>query len=269
MPVASEVLEGTRLLYIFNLLKANVVRNRRTMTVVLLIPEEAEDRTAVQLKQLARTSDLLFRTDIPGEWGLLLPMSGASEAKGFLNRLFREVGEIKAAVMEVVHPDVELKAALEKMRTVAGKEEQVSIVVDPEFKRLPEEVKVTVLDPDDLFREVLGTALGQLEVPNVRLDIRTFKDGQSFLESGWARSAHPHLVVMNDLLPRQNGLDVLHTLRAMPNDEKFIILMMTRRQSEEDMTYGYESGADGYLTKPFNLRLFEAQVKRLFARLWS
>ena len=74
---------------------------------------------------------------------------------------------------------------------------------------------------------------------------------------------------MSDVLPRKNGLDVLHELRDMPSEEKFTVLMMTRRNSEEDMIYAYESGTDGYLVKPFNIRLFEAQVKRILSRVWT
>ncbi len=72
---------------------------------------------------------------------------------------------------------------------------------------------------------------------------------------------------MNDILPRKNGLNVLHTLRQMANQKKFIIYMMTNRKSQGDMIYAYESGVDEYLIKPFDLNLFQAQLKRTFARL--
>ncbi len=45
--------------------------------------------------------------------------------------------------------------------------------------------------------------------------------------------------------------------------------MMSKRNSQEDIIYAYESGADNYLIKPFNLRLLEIEIKRTFERLWT
>lgn len=270
-PVKQEVLNAAHVPYVYELLKANAVRGRQVMTMVLFAcnSKSSQDAETV-LGGLIRSTDVLFETGMPEEWGLLLPMSGADEAKGFLGRLFRETDQARAAVLEIVHPDMELLPSLERMRMeLQGADGQRVVEVNIGLPRPVETVKVSVLDPDPIFRDVLGTALNQLQMSGITLEVQTFADGRLFLESGWTVSAHPHVVVMNDLLPRQNGLDVLHALRLLPNDGKFTILMMTRRNSEEDMTYAYESGADGYLVKPFNLRLFEAQVKRLLARVWS
>ena len=106
-------------------------------------------------------------------------------------------------------------------------------------------------------------------ISNVTLDIRTFVDGYEFLQSDWYKSAHPHIIIMNDILPRKNGIEVLHTIRRMPNQKKFTIYMMTARNSQTDMINAYEAGVDGYLIKPFDLRLFEAELRRTFARLWN
>ena len=73
---------------------------------------------------------------------------------------------------------------------------------------------------------------------------------------------------MNDILPLKNGLEILHTLRKMPNEKKFVIYMMSERNSENAILNAYESGVDEYIVKPFNLRLLEAKIKRTFARLW-
>lgn len=73
---------------------------------------------------------------------------------------------------------------------------------------------------------------------------------------------------MNDILPRKNGLEVLHMVKQLPNEQRFITYMMTKKKSEEDMLYAYEIGVDEYLIKPFNIRLFEAQIRRTFERLW-
>ena len=99
-------------------------------------------------------------------------------------------------------------------------------------------------------------------------EIRTFVDGEDFLSSDFYQSPHNHIVIMNDVLPRKTGLDILASLRSMPNDKKFVIYMMTNRNAESAMIDAYEKGVDYYLVKPFNLKLFSAQLKRMFESLW-
>jgi len=275
--VPGKVLGGAEVGYVYELLKANVVRGRRTMSLVLIRVDggQQNDRLCVRLVQSVRRTDVVFAPGREGECGLLLPQSGKEEASAFLRRFAGEydggTAGIRAAVLEIRHPDPSFEQALELGRTglVQTEESEWIRFVESGLGRPAETVKVSVLDPDPLFREALSMSIGSLHVPSVTLEVRTFGDGLELLESGWTASWHPHLVILNDVLPKQNGLDVLHALRKMPNEQKFTVLMMTRRNSEEDMIYAYESGADEYLIKPFPLRLFEAQVGRLLARLWS
>ncbi|WP_194841415.1 response regulator transcription factor [Sporosarcina obsidiansis] len=278
----SEVIEGAFFRYVFNLLRANVLRDRRTMSLVLLREERGDSRIARMLKEklteMLREKDVLFETEHPDEIGLLLPNSGKEEAVGFLQRLQKvcpgmECGPFQAAILEVYHPELTSENALaicrKAMAEPQGQDGIHFVHVESGLDRPVLEVKVSILDGDRLFRELLQMAVERIDLAGVRLQVRTFADGLVLSQSDWTDSWHPHLVVMSDVLPKRNGLDVLHELRKMPNQEKFTILMMTRHNSEEDMIYAYESGTDGYLLKPFNLRLFEAQVKRMLAGLWS
>ncbi len=71
------------------------------------------------------------------------------------------------------------------------------------------------------------------------------------------------LVILDWMLPRLNGLDVLRRLRqhsATP------VLMLTARSEETDRVIGLEVGADDYLTKPFSMRELIARVRALLRR---
>ncbi len=71
------------------------------------------------------------------------------------------------------------------------------------------------------------------------------------------------LVILDWMLPRLNGLDVLRILRqhaATP------VLMLTARSEEADRVVGLEIGADDYLTKPFSSRELIARVRALLRR---
>jgi DNA-binding response OmpR family regulator len=125
------------------------------------------------------------------------------------------------------------------------------------------------LEENAIFRNALYRTIDNINLDNFEVEIKEFEDGYEFLESNWYLSNQTHLIIMNDILPRQSGLDVLHRIRALPNNKRFIVFMMSKRSSEEDMIYAYESGADNYYIKPFNLRLLEVEIKRTFERLWS
>ena len=134
-------------------------------------------------------------------------------------------------------------------------------------ERKVETVKVSILDSNELFQEILKMSMERIVPSHAQLEIQLFSAGDEFLESNWFLSSHRHIIIMNDILPRKNGLEVLKTLRTLPNDKRFNILMMTKRNSEEDMILAYENGVDRFLVKPFSIKLLEAQVKRTMERL--
>jgi DNA-binding response OmpR family regulator len=72
------------------------------------------------------------------------------------------------------------------------------------------------------------------------------------------------VVVLDVMLPGKNGFDVARTLRA---ESDFVpILMLTARSRPEDVLAGFESGADDYLPKPFELAILIARVRGLLRR---
>ena len=71
-------------------------------------------------------------------------------------------------------------------------------------------------------------------------------------------------LILDVMLPGKDGFAVAHTLRAANN---FIpLLMLTARSRPEDVLHGFESGADDYLPKPFNLAILIARVGSLLRR---
>jgi DNA-binding response OmpR family regulator len=73
----------------------------------------------------------------------------------------------------------------------------------------------------------------------------------------------PALVILDWLLPKLDGLEVLRRLRqAAPTP----VLMLTARGEEADRVVGLELGADDYLTKPFSMRELVARVRALLRR---
>lgn len=86
-------------------------------------------------------------------------------------------------------------------------------------------------------------------------------DGESALTL-FAQEQHD-LVILDWMLPRLNGLEVLRRLRQT---SPVPVLMLTARGAEADRVIGLEVGADDYLTKPFSMRELVARVRALLRR---
>jgi len=71
------------------------------------------------------------------------------------------------------------------------------------------------------------------------------------------------LVILDWMLPRMNGLDVLRNIRQSSATP---VLMLTARSEEADRVIGLEVGADDYLTKPFSMRELVARVRAMLRR---
>ncbi|MDP8930621.1 MAG: response regulator transcription factor [Actinomycetota bacterium] len=77
------------------------------------------------------------------------------------------------------------------------------------------------------------------------------------------RSSHPDLIVLDVMLPGADGLEVC---RAIRRHDQVPIIMLTARGDPIDVVLGLESGADDYVTKPFETRVLLARVKAVLRR---
>lgn len=90
------------------------------------------------------------------------------------------------------------------------------------------------------------------------------EDGASF----WAalRSAAPELVILDVMLPDEDGYQILNKLRADPATRTIPVIMVTAKTSEIDVVKGLDHGADDYLCKPFGIMEFISRVKAVLRR---
>ena len=91
--------------------------------------------------------------------------------------------------------------------------------------------------------------------------VDTVTDGRAALHH--ARTARPHLIVLDLMLPGMDGLEVCRRLRQ---ESDVYILMLTAKSEEADRIVGLELGADDYLAKPFSPRELVARVKAVLRR---
>ena len=103
-------------------------------------------------------------------------------------------------------------------------------------------------------RPLAETLRFNLEMEGYR--VRTAEDGVEGLSM--ARALQPDLVLLDLMLPRMDGLDVLRGIREQAQTP---VLLLTARTSEADRVKGLDLGADDYITKPFSLAELKARVR--------
>jgi DNA-binding response OmpR family regulator len=77
------------------------------------------------------------------------------------------------------------------------------------------------------------------------------------------RSMHPDLVLLDVMLPEVSGYEICQGMRLDPDLADIKILMMTARGSAIERKKGLALGADGFISKPFELTELRSEVRRL------
>lgn len=106
------------------------------------------------------------------------------------------------------------------------------------------------------------------------LVIYTLKS-QGFEAKGFERSSHfwkamekeePALLLLDVMLPEEDGISILKKLRMRPDTRKLPIIMLTAKSSEYDTVVGLDSGADDYIPKPFRMMELISRIRALLRR---
>jgi two-component system OmpR family response regulator len=118
---------------------------------------------------------------------------------------------------------------------------------------------ILIVDDDAEIRSLLGE---YFEKSGYR--VKAVADGRAMRAS--FKTVHPDLVILDLMLPGEDGLALCRELRSQTNVP---ILMLTARGEETDRIVGLEMGADDYVAKPFHPRELLARVKSILRRARS
>ena len=118
---------------------------------------------------------------------------------------------------------------------------------------------IYIVEDDSSIRE-----LEQYALQSNGYDARGCEDAASF----WAavRETRPELVILDVLLPDEDGYPILNKLRADPACAHLPVIMVTAKTSEIDVVKGLDHGADDYLCKPFGIMEFISRVRAVLRR---
>lgn len=91
-----------------------------------------------------------------------------------------------------------------------------------------------------------------------------FSDGGEFFQA--LERELPELIMLDIMLPGQDGVEILKQLRAQPDTAHIPVIMSTAKGTEYDKVIGLDSGADDYLVKPFGMMEMVSRIKAVLRR---
>jgi len=110
-------------------------------------------------------------------------------------------------------------------------------------------------DDDDIL------SLVTLRLERAGFDVAKATDGEAAVES--LRALKPAVAVLDVMMPRRTGLEVLAEIRSDPSLAGVKVILLSARVQESDVERGLEAGADAYLAKPFKAQDLVTEVQKL------
>lgn len=118
---------------------------------------------------------------------------------------------------------------------------------------------IYIVEDDINIREIEHYAL-----KNSGYEVEEFESGTEFFKR--LENHIPKLVILDIMLPDEDGLSILAKIRADKKTAKIPVIMVTAKTTEMDKVKGLDSGADDYITKPFGVMELISRVKALLRR---
>lgn len=118
---------------------------------------------------------------------------------------------------------------------------------------------IYVLEDDNSIREFVVYTLC-----HIKLQAKGFDRPSAFWKA--MEEETPELILLDIMLPQEDGLTILAKLRENDVNKNIPIIMLTAKDSEYDKVLGLDTGADDYVAKPFSMMELVARIKALLRR---
>lgn len=116
--------------------------------------------------------------------------------------------------------------------------------------------KILIVDDEDQIRNIL-----RMYLVREGYEISEAEDGEKGLKLFYEKPFD--LVILDVMLPKKDGWSILREIKKYTETP---VIMLTARDDSEDEVFGFEMGADDYITKPFNNKVLLARVKSLLKK---
>ena len=119
--------------------------------------------------------------------------------------------------------------------------------------------RIFLLEDDDSIRKLVSYALG-----SQGYEAQGFDRPSDFWKA--MEGPQPTLVLLDIMLPEEDGLSILQKLRASAATKRLPVIMLTAKNTEYDRVVGLDSGADDFISKPFGMMELVARVRAVLRR---
>jgi len=113
--------------------------------------------------------------------------------------------------------------------------------------------KVLIADDDESLRRLISEVL-----PRHKFEVYEAADGYQTLET--VKNLQPDIVLLDIMMPGIDGLEICRAMRDNPHTRNIPVIMLTAKAQVQDKLDGIESGADDYITKPFDPVELQARI---------
>ena len=118
---------------------------------------------------------------------------------------------------------------------------------------------IWIVDDDSTIRDIEVYTLN-----TTGFEAKGFPGGVPMFEA--LKTETPELIVLDIMMPGDDGITVLKKLRSNPSTKDIPIIMATARGTEMDVITGLDTGADDYLVKPFGIMTLASRIKAVLRR---
>ena len=216
---------------------------------------------------------------------LVLPRTAKEDALKLMRRLTslfanipintpqgKQYATFSSIVREFVDTDNAADACLEMMSFLIDSDptERKGLVLDgtiDEPTTKTRKLMVAVIDDDRLIREMLKHQLADIGEPLYDVELKAFADGEEFFNDPWHRQNERYVVIIDRIMPKMDGLEILGKIRAGYDRRRYVCIMLTSKGAETDIALAIQRGANDYMVKPFSLKELRARIKRLVGGL--
>lgn len=234
------------------------------------------------LLELKRESDYIFRYD-GGEFAMLLPDTKAQTASELLERIRSVFAQSEFSFASSESLQLSFSAGISEYRRkqdapvmMAGNAlyqakkngRNQTIVYESEEGDFKRRLNIVIIDDDPLVRRLISKQFSGWNPEEFDLHTAEYADGASFVESDWYNAEENYMILLDGIMPKMDGLEVLNHVRSRYPHENIIISMLTSRNNESDIVLALKNGADDYIVKPFYAQEVVARVQRLTMRMF-
>jgi len=235
----------------------------------LLQIEVADTGIGIPQNKIDKIFEPFFQTDIPKN--IINPGSGIGLAitKEFVRihggriEVSSEVGRgssfkvilpMREVLVEQSADTEESASVLEVQQAAIPNPMAVSVVHEKQHSSIKKKSLLLIDDNDD-FRFYLRD--------NLKFTYVIYEASNGAEAWNLALSVQPDLIVSDIMMPEMNGIELCTKIKSDARVSHIPVILLTARSSEEQRIEGFKTGADDYITKPFNFEVLEARINNL------